>query len=349
MRINTNKLKANTRNKLKGKLFEVVLQSLLIKAGFSSNFQSEQFTKNLLKIRGRGATYKPDLVGVFNLGIPFVNPLLIIGEAKYYKAAIGLPKVREFLGSYIDFSQFPSINTVKSGDLRYEVLFGTRFNYCPIYFSIKGFQQSATGLMYAHGINYISYENSLIISKFERYIEKILDNIRLIDIKTDDFRLFSNIDLLPNVNEHLIKRNYFRSVENLLSYLNRVNSIIGVLDLRFPLHVLYEKKVTASLSREVKIVLHEGNSFILTNDAGRKFGEFTFMNSTFITKYIKYARKKGFEDTIFKQIDIIVKNKSRTGRDLWSIRQLLIKEGARQDIISHFQPLSSKESSTKAT
>jgi hypothetical protein len=347
IKINRNKLKRRNRDRIKGDLFEVVLEKLLLKSGFSPNFQSDQFTKNLFKIKGRGATYKPDLVGVFQLGIPFVNPLLLIGEAKYYKGPIGLSKVREFLGSFIDFSQFPSINLGASGDLRYEALLGTRFNYCPIYFSIHGFKQSAAGLMFTHGINYISYENSEIMMKFEKLIENILNEIKLANIETRHFKIFRNIDSLEEIPRELVNTNFYEELNRLSAYLNGVNSIIGVLDLRFPVHILYEKKVTASTIREVYIAPSRSGSFILVNDGHRKFGEFTFVDQFFISKYVKYAQKKGFIDKIFRQVDIVVKDKTSLGKDIWNLKQLIVKEASRGNLINTYGSIIDKENEVK--
>ncbi len=128
---------------VKGKFFESVLRTLLQKAGFSPDVSTDQLTRNLKRLHGRGSTYDPDVLGQFVLGIPFVNPILIIGEAKHYAKKVTLNEARAFLGSYIDFSQFVRVDTRSYGEARYSVLYETRFTYCPIFFSVSGFQQSA--------------------------------------------------------------------------------------------------------------------------------------------------------------------------------------------------------------
>lgn len=322
------KIFQGNKSVVKGRLFELVLKQLLLKAGFSTQIVSDQLTKNQKRLHGRGATYDPDVMGQFAMGIPFVNPIMIVGEAKNYNHQVKLANAREFLGAYIDFSQYERINTKAGGDARYASLYNTRFTYCPIYFSAKGFQKSAEGFMFVHGINYISYQNSDVIANFFVLIEALLDQLNFTSFVQDDFKQFNDLATLENVRGELKKQRYDTSLRSFTSYLNKVNSIIGILDRKYPIHILYEKGVFASLFKQAQIEPVKNDVYILQNTAGRKFGEFS-LSSTFIKEYINHATKKNILDSIFKQIDIVIFYKGA-----WEIRQLLIEEASRQRLFN---------------
>ena len=116
----------------------------------------------------------------------------------------------------------------------------------------------------------------------------------------------------------------------LSDYLNRLDSIIGVLDLKHPIHILYEKKVTADKLKEVRIVKTKKNLFFLESVSGRKYGEFS-LTPEFIENYIKYANKKGMADKIFRQIDIITQIKGS-----WTLKKLIIEEESRKELINNY-------------
>lgn len=319
------------RSIIKGKLFELVLNELISKAGFLAEINTDQLTRNKKRLHGRGATYDPDIMGQFAMGIPFVNPIMIIGEAKNYNHQVTLANVREFLGAYIDFSQYERVDTKSYGDKRYSVLYKTRFTYCPIYFSIKGFQKSAEGFMFAHGINHISYKDSDIITKLFERIEDLLDKLTFYRFEKDDFRLFNNLETISNIQQVLRKRGFDNSYNNLISYLARVNSLIGVLDRKYPIHILYEKSISASLFRRVELEPKKEGVYILKNNAGRKFGEFS-LSTSFINEYVRYAKKQEIADAIFKQIDVVINYKGT-----WEIRQLLIEEASRNRLLGNIE------------
>lgn len=320
------------KSNVKGKLFEAILKGLLKKSGFNSNIYTNQLTKNQERIRGRGGTYDPDILGQFSLGIPFVNPLLIIGEAKYKAFPLGMGPVREFLGSYIDFSQFPRLDTTKSKDARYAALYEPRFNYCPILFSVKGFQLKAQGLMFAHGINFISYENSEIMNKIFELAEDLLKTLNLTKFERGDYRNLKDLDTIKDLRGELQKRSFNTSLTALLNYISGLDSLIGILDLRFPVHILYAKQVKVDLSKEVKIELDRKNKFILKSVSGRKYGEFS-ISTSFLTEYLKYSKNKDRLDSTIKQIDVIVNRKGR-----WEMKQLLINQENREKLIKQFLP-----------
>lgn len=322
----------NYKSNIKGAIFEATLRALIKKSGFHRNIYTDQLTKKQERLRGRGSTYDPDILGQFSLGIPFVNPILIIGEAKYYAFPLGMGTVREFLGSYIDFSQFPSLDTTKAKEARYATLYEPRFNYCPILFSVKGFQLKAQGLMFAHGINFISYENSEIMKKIFELVEDLLGKLKLTKFAKGDYKSLNDLDTIKDLRDDLKKAFFSNSLTNLLNYISGLDSIMGILDLRFPVHILYAKQVKVDLSKEVIIELDKKNKFILKSVSGRKYGEFS-ISTSFLTEYLKYSLNKNRLESTLKQIDVIVNRKGR-----WEMKQLLINQVNRENLIKQFLP-----------
>jgi len=313
--------------RIKGKIFELVLRELLSKAGFSTDVDSRQITRNQKRLHGRGSTYDPDFFGQFRMGIPFVHPIMIVAEAKYFNSKVHLGKVREFLGAYIDFSQYARVNTMVSGDERYSVLYSTRFTYCPIFFSVKGFDKSAQGLMYAHGINYISYENSDIVNRIFKLIEGLLKTINFSKFKSKDFKVFDELRTINQLGTELKKNNFDNALNKLQKYLSNVNSLIGVIDLKYPVNILHNRKIAASKLKKIRIKRLTNEHFFIENTAGRKYGEFS-LSGNFFNGYVSYAKKNNLSDKIFTQIDIVFPHKENL-----EIKQLLIDPDSRNKLL----------------
>lgn len=313
---------------VKGKLFEAVLSKLLLKAGFSTDIESDQITKNRRRLHGRGSTYDPDFFGKFRVGIPFINPLMLVAEAKYYNSPVHLNKVREFLGAYIDFSQYNRVNTKAGGEKRYSVLYSPRYTYCPVFFSIKGFDKSARGFMFAHGINYISYENSEIIYKTHVLIERLLGTINFSKFQTEDFKFFNELEKMHEIRAELKKKDFDKFFSKFSKYIENINSLIGVLDLKYPVNILHKKNIRVSKSKKIKVTAIKENLFFVENTSGRKFGEFSF-NKAFLKDYVSYAKRNNSLDQILNQIDIILPQK-----DIVEIKQFLIEENSRRVLLA---------------
>lgn len=327
-KINPLKQYQGFKSYIKGKLFEKALQTLLVKAGFSTDVSGLQVTRNQKRLHGRGATYDPDFFKQFSLGIPFVNPLMLVLEAKNYNHRVGLSVVREFLGAFIDISQYARIDTKKGGQKRYDVMFDTRYTYCPVLFSLKGFQRRAEGFMFAHGIDFISYENSEIMAKILVLLNKLLEQLNFSKFQNEDFRLFDDLAQIGNIRDEAKRSDFSGAYSNFEEYLNKVNSLIGVLDFKYPVHILYEHGISASYARDVRLVRKKDNLFILENIVKRKFGEFSF-SRTFLRDYVAYAQKRGFIDNVLTQIDIVQTTKSGI-----YLRKLKIDNASKQELVS---------------
>lgn len=336
-KINPLKQYQGFKSYVKGKLFEKALQTLLIKAGFATDVFGLQVTRNQKRLHGRGATYDPDFFKQFSLGIPFVNPLMLVLEAKNYNHRVGLSVVREFLGAFIDISQYARIDTKKGGQKRYDVMFDTRYTYCPVLFSLKGFQRRAEGFMFAHGIDFISYENSEIMAKILVLLDRLLEQLDFSKFQSDDFHLFDDLSQIGNIHDEAKRSNFINAYNDFTNYLNKVNSLIGVLDFKYPVHILYEHGISVSYAREVRLVQKKENLFILENIVKRKFGEFSF-SRTFLKDYVAYAQKRGSIDSILKEIDVV-----QTTKDGICLRKLKIDNNSKQELITQLLKISENQ------
>jgi len=325
-----NPLKAFNVNKsiFKGSLFELILAELLKKAGFTGDFESDQLSRNKKKLHGRGGTYAPDFYGVFHIGIPFINPLLLIVEAKYFTKKVGIKTAREFLGAYIDFSQYIKIDTKSSKlEKKYSKLYETRYTYCPVFFSMRGYQKPAQAFMYAHGINYISYENSTTIKRILDSTEIILKEINFAGFNIDDFKSFTSLTSLNALRGDLKKPGFSDAISKFNRLFELLNSFVAVIDQKFPISILHKGRIGKNWFKDVNIV-HEGDGrFTFKNAKGKIQGEFT-LPTYFLKEYLNYSKKKGSLDDAFKMIHIIV-----PVAEIFEIKTLHISDQSRTEMI----------------
>ena len=162
----------------RGYLFEKYISQLLNKNGFiQCEYDKDNYTSlNLApceiisqdyKIQGRGTRHQIDYVGIYKRNIPFVYPIRILVECKYYIKGVYKSVIREFLGTYKDIEENYFYD---QRDNR------VRFLNVPILFSATTFQEEAINLAWVHGINTISYYKIPILKKYFSNIESFVDN-----------------------------------------------------------------------------------------------------------------------------------------------------------------------------
>lgn len=294
-----------TESYLKGLLFEIVMKELVKKSGFSQEDYLLQANLQKTKLHGRGAPHQIDILGVFRLGIPFIHPLLLVGEAKNFRYKIGLKEVRAFLGTYIDIIQFSRINTKAPMNVRRNDLFEPKYTYCPVFFSMKGFKRTAETLMFAHGINYFSYENSAIMEQIEKLVARLLKQVRHNRIVDTDYKQFRELSSLKNLRTDARKETYDAALEKLTRYLSSVSSYVGVLDKRFPIHILTRTKNIPRKPVEVRIERVTEKLLVIKSVKNRQYGQFSLTDS-FLQDYLTFAAARKQLDQALRQIDIIV-------------------------------------------
>jgi len=286
------------KNIIKGRVFEYVLRNLITKAGFNLDVELEQMTKSksIKKLHGRGSTYAPDFIGEFPMSLPFSYPFLLLGEAKYYSHPLGIKEVRAFLGAFIDISQYPRINTKSRSLFKYSQIFlGKRYNYIPVIFSSGGFARNAQALMWAHGIYFVSYENSAVFEDLKRKIEFVINNIDYKEIDKEDIKKIVSLETLKNIKNRAKKERFNENLKKLIDFLNPLKSYFGILDNLWPIHFLSKNKSLMKPSlkiRECSYILKDNILIIKrTTHKNSTNAGFVSLPKYFIQEYKKISSK----------------------------------------------------------
>lgn len=163
------------RNKLKGYLFEIAILKLLTKNGFSvvepydnNKDRVKENRKGFIEIKGRGAWHQIDCPCDYDHAIPFSYPIRMLGEVKFHENPIEKHHIREFIGVIKDIQENYFVSAESPSNITHErkIEIGT-------FFSANGFNKSAEGLAYAHGIRTISYQNNFAVKRIKDIITKI--------------------------------------------------------------------------------------------------------------------------------------------------------------------------------
>lgn len=159
------------RGKIKGDLFEIVILHLLIKNGFtlidkSDESRVKEDRKHFIELKGRGEWHQIDCPMDCDFITPFMFPIRLLGEVKFFKGKIEKDKIREYIGVIKD------IQENYFADTNVQIL-PQRYIEIGAFFSANGFSVEAEHLAYAHGIRTISYENNFIINDIKRKIEEL--------------------------------------------------------------------------------------------------------------------------------------------------------------------------------
>src|SRR3989442_207864 len=125
------------------KLFEFLVAIILRRNGFLANVPAKF-------VSGRAASHQIDVVGLYQLAIPFVFPVMLIVEAKCYsKRTVGIPIVRNLAGTLKDLEQtLPSRHAQPMGidDIQ------ASCTHRGAIFSTVSFSPEAAQYAYGHGI-----------------------------------------------------------------------------------------------------------------------------------------------------------------------------------------------------
>lgn len=167
-----------TVNQARGYLYEIFIAHLLEQNHFL-RCQKGNATNNLHKcgvsstdgeVLGRGTHHQIDFVGVYEKHIPFIYPIRLLAECKFWTKGdnyISVDKsfIREYIGVYKDISEnYFSLHMKKY----------TRFLDVPIIFSAGGFDDEAEKLAWSHGINIVSHSKIPILRDILDFIDSLV-------------------------------------------------------------------------------------------------------------------------------------------------------------------------------
>jgi hypothetical protein len=180
------------RNQVKGTLFEVIVNRLLIKAHYlpmkADNIHIRSTDGH---VRGRGYWHDIDALGRFAYPLFYMYPIRLLAEVKCYESDVPLWAVRNFVGALKDISENYFVDDQIN---REQMLAYQRYTDCGSFFSASGFTLGAQKFALAQGVFLISYENNPILKNL---IDSMYTLIKLIDIKRAserkaDFRKWAN-------------------------------------------------------------------------------------------------------------------------------------------------------------
>ena len=146
-----------TKAQLAGYFYEIVIKHLLDKNGFkqlTKKNDPEIILNENGEIAGRGSNHQIDYTGVYTQTLPFIYPLRLLAECKFWSDKVTKKFIREYLGVYKDISEnyFSNPSNTHGGRSNNQ-----RFIDVPIIFAANGFDQHAEELAWAHGINLVSH------------------------------------------------------------------------------------------------------------------------------------------------------------------------------------------------
>lgn len=159
------------RRMLKGYMFEVIILKLLERNGFrlislGTDQKVRENRSNFIELKGRGGWHQIDCPCDYDQIIPFMYPIRLLGEVKYYSKRISKEKIREFIGVIKDIQE----NYIVPDN--YDDTFH-RVSELGVFFAAKGFDKHAERLAFAHNIKTISYENNYVIDQIIVIIEEL--------------------------------------------------------------------------------------------------------------------------------------------------------------------------------
>ena len=193
------------KSQAKGYLLEIVLAKLLKVNGYdlvtSSDNAIRIFETNGLNVKGRGGYHQFDSLGTFRITPPFVYPIRLFLEAKFYASnKVGIDRVRMGIGILQDVNTNYSTVEMTSQELKLP-----KYHYNYALFSTSGFTDDAQRLAIAHKI-YLMDLSSGYYSWIRDFINQIVD------------RLFSIYNISGDISGYIFnnfKENFSRWIDSL--------------------------------------------------------------------------------------------------------------------------------------
>ena len=163
-----------TKGQMRGYLYEIFISYWLEKNGFKkcekncSGILNGNIVSEDGEIEGRGTNHQIDFVGIYSKNIPFVFPIRLLAECKFWDKKVDKSFIRQYIGTYKDISE----NYISSqrNDKH-------RFLDVPIIFSASDFDEEAVNLAWAQGINIVPHSRLPILRNMLKTINNIVNNV----------------------------------------------------------------------------------------------------------------------------------------------------------------------------
>ena len=166
-----------TKSQARGYLLEIVLSKLIEVNGYEVIIKEDghEVVKkyNGLNVKGRGGFHQFDTLGKFKITPPFMYPLRLFVEAKFYSDSrkVGIDKVRMGVGILEDLNT--NYSTVDMND---EELSIEKYQYHYAIFSASGFTEDAQRFAIAHKIHLIDLSGTEYSDLLD-LIDQVVDDL----------------------------------------------------------------------------------------------------------------------------------------------------------------------------
>ncbi|QKF59081.1 hypothetical protein [Aliarcobacter lanthieri] len=229
------------KSQMRGYLYEIFVSHLLQKNGFLKCTQgSQQFIdmgiiSNDGEIVGRGTQHQIDFIGLYTRNIPFVFPIRLLGECKFWEKKVDKSFIRQYIGIHKDISE----NYISS-------MRGTtnRFLDIPVIFSASDFDKEAVNLAWAQGINLVSHSRLPILKNIIEVIKIIVETL----YDHYDYQPIKRfVERFLNEEDIEISETYLDFITRFIEYLNNNLTIFDVEDFVDSLSRLQDSRINTFL------------------------------------------------------------------------------------------------------
>lgn len=186
------------KSQARGYLLEIVLSKLIENNGYTvirREDGKEIIRKyNGLNVKGRGGYHQFDTLGQFRITPPFVYPIRLFVEAKFYESdKVGIDRVRMGVGILDDVNTNYFTVEIDNNKLSTQ-----RYHYHYAIFSTSGFTEAAQRYAIAHKIHLIDLSGSeykIIVNLIIKIVDELsrTSSNRAEDISNSEFKNFKII------------------------------------------------------------------------------------------------------------------------------------------------------------
>lgn len=169
---------------IRGYLYEIFIAKHLQDNGFEECRKSKTTrgcqVNSSGEIEGRGEFHQIDFSGVYTKLTPYMYPLRVLAECKYYKKPLDKKIIRQYIGVVKDITEnyYVPDSIKKSNIMSIFDKSSPRFTDIPMIFSANGFDTHAENLAWAQGINVISHRNIPIFDAILENIDELAVQIK---------------------------------------------------------------------------------------------------------------------------------------------------------------------------
>ena len=169
---------------IRGYLYEIFIGKHLKDNGFDECLKGKTTrgckVNTQGEIEGRGEYHQIDFAGVYTKLTPYIYPLRVLAECKYYKTSLQKHIIRQYIGVIKDISENYYVPSETKSSNKKSIFDKQipRFTDVPIIFSVNGFDTHSENLAWAQGINLVSHRGIPIFDEIIGLIDLIAQEIK---------------------------------------------------------------------------------------------------------------------------------------------------------------------------